>query len=243
MSVATAKAAGVQNVIACSPPFGTTNVMHPATLYALHLAGADRILTLGGVQAIAAMAFGFFTNVEADILVGPGNKWVAEAKRSLFGRVGIDMVAGPTEVLILADSTADPLIVAYDLLSQAEHGATSPTWLITTDRHLGEEVVRLMPGLIADLVDRQPGTAAPVSWRDFGEVVLVNTREEMAALSDRYAAEHLEVHCADLEWYLSTLQNYGSLFLGDPHRAAFCGAWWVSSSAHFLAGRFLGGIV
>jgi sulfopropanediol 3-dehydrogenase len=243
MSVATAKAAGVQNVIACSPPFGTTNVMHPATLYALHLAGADRILTLGGVQAIAAMAFGFFTNVEADILVGPGNKWVAEAKRSLFGRVGIDMVAGPTEVLILADSTADPLIVAYDLLSQAEHGATSPTWLITTDRHLGEEVVRLMPGLIADLVDRQPGTAAPVSWRDFGEVVLVNTREEMAALSDRYAAEHLEVHCADLEWYLSTLQNYGSLFLGEPHRAAFCGAWWVSSSAHFLAGRFLGGIV
>lgn len=214
MSVTTAKVAGVRHVIACSPPFGSSNLIHPATLYALHLAGADKILTLGGVQAVAAMAFGFFTGVEADVLVGPGNQWVAEAKRALFGRVGIDMVAGPTEVAILADHTADPLIVAHDLVSQAEHGATSPCWLITTSRAVGEEVVRLMPTLVADLVDRQPGTAAGVSWRDFGEVVLVDTREEMAALSDRYAAEHLQVHCQDLDWYLENLHNYGSLFLG-----------------------------
>eukprot|EP00040_Diaphanoeca_grandis_P030265 m.178494 g.178494 ORF g.178494 m.178494 type:complete len:482 (-) comp31942_c0_seq2:92-1537(-) len=215
MSVTTAKASGVNTVIACSPPYGDTQLIHPATLYALSYAGADRILCLGGVHGIAALAYGLFTGIEADILVGPGNKWVAEAKRILFGRVGIDMIAGPTEIAILADDSADPLIVAYDLLSQAEHGLTSPVWLITTSRRVGEQVIQLMPSLIDDLIERDPTCTARISWRDFGEVVLVANRDEMAALSDLYAAEHLEVHCQDLDWYLSTLRNYGSLFLGE----------------------------
>eukprot|EP00041_Stephanoeca_diplocostata_P033599 m.1115560 g.1115560 ORF g.1115560 m.1115560 type:complete len:438 (+) comp24370_c0_seq30:85-1398(+) len=193
MSVATAKAAGVRTVIACSPPFSNTNMIHPATLYALHIAGADKILCLGGIQAVATLAFGLFTGIEADILVGPGNKWVAEAKRNLFGRVGIDMVAGPTEILILADDSADALIVETDLLSQAEHGVTSPVWLITTCATLGKQVVAIMEDLLDDLQRRLPDTASRQSWRDYGEVVLVNTREEMARLSDLYAAEHLEV--------------------------------------------------
>lgn len=215
MTVATAKASGVQTVVACSPPFADTQMIHPATLYAMHLAGADHILCVGGVQGIAAMAYGLFTGVEADVLAGPGNKYVAEAKRSLFGRVGIDMVAGPTEILVLADETADPLLVATDLMGQAEHGVNSPSWLITTDRKLGEDVISLMPGLMEDLVRRQPESAAPVAWADYGEVILVESREQMCALSDLYAAEHLEVQAADLSWWLDNLRNYGSLFLGE----------------------------
>ena len=215
MTVATAKAAGVKTVVACSPAFADTQMIHPATLYALHLAGADHIMVLGGVQAIATMAFGLFTDVEADVIAGPGNKFVAEAKRALFGRIGIDMLAGPTEIMILADHTADPLVVASDLLGQAEHGVGSPVWLITTDRALGEKVIELMEPLIAELVRRQPDSAAPMSWRDFGEVVLVSDREEAARLSDLYAAEHLEVQADDLDWWLENLVNYGSLFLGE----------------------------
>jgi sulfopropanediol 3-dehydrogenase len=161
------------------------------------------------------MAYGLFTGVEADVIVGPGNKFVAEAKRTLFGRVGIDMIAGPTEVLVLADESADALIVATDLMGQAEHGVNSPAWLITTDRKLGEDVMALMPGLMADLVRRQPDSAAPVSWDDYGEVILVENREQMCALSDLYAAEHLEVQARDLPWWLDNLRNYGSLFLGE----------------------------
>jgi len=215
MTIVTAKTCGVETVIACSPPYANTGTIHPATLYAMKLAGADTIMCVGGVQAIATMAFGLFTDIPADILVGPGNKWVAEAKRALFGRVGIDMVAGPTEILALADDSGDSLLLATDLLSQAEHGANSPAWLITTSPRVAGEVEGLMDGLISELERRQPSTASRVSWRDYGEIVLVENREEMAKLSDLYAAEHLEVHCEDLDWWLRSLRNYGSLFLGE----------------------------
>lgn len=234
MSVATAKAAGVKTVIACSTPFRGEGI-HPHVLYAMKVAGADIVMTLGGVQAIASMAFGLFTGKPADIIVGPGNKFVAEAKRTLFGKVGIDVFAGPSEVAILADDTADPLFVATDLVGQMEHGADSPAWLITSSRNLASEVARLIPALIADL----PPTArqaAEASWRDYGEIALCDTREEMALLSDDYASEHLEVHCADLDWWLDNLVNYGSLFLGEETNVAFGDK--VSGPNHILPTKF-----
>jgi sulfopropanediol 3-dehydrogenase len=219
MSIATAKAAGVPTVVAASTPFRGESI-HPQILYAMQVAGADAILTLGGVQAIAALAYGLFTGKPADIVVGPGNKFVAEAKRLLFGKVGIDVFAGPTEIAIIADDSADPAIVAADLVGQAEHGADSPAWLITTSRELGEEVLRRVPALI----ERLPPTAreaAGAAWRDYGEVVLCGTREAAAKASDRYAAEHLEVHARDLDWWLANLTCYGSLFLGEETTVAF----------------------
>ena len=178
------------------------------------------IMALGGVQGIAAMAFGLFGLPKADILVGPGNQFVAEAKRILFGRVGIDMVAGPTDSLVLADATADPLVVATDLVGQAEHGYNSPVWLVTDDRALAEKVMGFMDGLIADLpeLNRQNAEAA---WRDYGEVILCENREEMVATSDDYAPEHLTVQALDLPWWLDQLQCYGSLFLGEETTVAF----------------------
>lgn len=219
MSVATAKAAGVGTVIACSTPYRGEGI-HPAVLYAMNAAGADVVMTLGGVQAIAAMAYGLFTGKRADIIVGPGNKYVAEAKRMLFGEVGIDVFAGPSEVAVIADDTADADIVAADLVGQAEHGHESPAWLFTSSRALAERVMALVPDLIASL----PPTArdaAGAAWRDYGEVVLCDTREELAAVSDRYASEHLEVHCADLDWWRERLTNYGSLFLGEETTVAY----------------------
>ena len=242
MSVATAKAAGVPTVIACSTPFQGQGI-HPAVLYAMKVAGADAIMTLGGVQAIAAMAFGLFTGRRADIIVGPGNKFVAEAKRMLFGRVGIDVFAGPSEVCVIADASADPRIVASDLVGQAEHGHESPAWLISTDRALAEAVMREVPALVAALppVARD---AAGAAWRDHGEVVLCSTREEAATVSDEYAAEHLEVHAADLDWWLKTLTNYGSLFLGEETTVAFGDK--TSGPNHILptkgAARYSGGL-
>ena len=199
MSVATARAAGVKTIIACSAPY-KGQCIHPHVLYAMKVAGADIIMCLGGVQAIAAMAFGLFTGREADIIVGPGNKFVAEAKRMLFGKVGIDVFAGPSEVAVIADDSADPLIVATDLVGQAEHGHESPAWLMTSSKRVADEVADLVPRLIAAL----PPTArdaAGAAWRDYGEIVLCDTREEIVATSDAYACEHLEVHCADLEWW------------------------------------------
>lgn len=219
MSIATAKAAGVRTVVACSTPYKGEGI-HPYVLYAMKAAGADVVMTLGGVQAIAAMAFGLFTGQPADIIVGPGNKFVAEAKRMLFGKVGIDVFAGPSEVAIIADASADPEIVAVDLVGQAEHGHESPAWLFTTSRALADAVMRRVPELIVHL----PVTArdaAAAAWRDYGEVVLCDTREEMAEVSDRYACEHLEVHAADLDWWLARLTNYGSLFLGEETTVAF----------------------
>lgn len=190
--------------------------MHPATVYAMHIAGADHILAMGGVQAVAAMAYGFLTPAgPADMLVGPGNALVAEAKRQLFGRLGIDMFAGPTEIMVLADETADPYIVASDLTSQAEHGANSPAWLITTSEKLGKDVAVEMEKAMDKLVQAEPTNPVKDAWRDYGEIIVVANREEMASLSDCYAAEHLEVHCKDLDWWLATLRNYGSLFLGE----------------------------
>ncbi|MGB5612826.1 MAG: histidinol dehydrogenase [Sedimenticolaceae bacterium] len=242
MSVATAKAAGVDHVIACSPPKPGAGV-NPAIIYTADLCGADTILALGGVQGIAAMAFGLFTGHAADILVGPGNRFVAEAKRMLFGRVGIDLFAGPTEIAIIADKTADPAIVASDLVGQAEHGLDTPCWLITLDRTLGQKVMELVPELIAKLPDTAR-TAAEASWRDYGEVVLCSDREEAAQVSDDYAGEHLEVQAEDLDWWVNRLRNYGSLFVGEETTVAFGDK--CSGTNHILptkgAGRYTGGL-
>ena len=242
MSVATAKAAGVPTVIACSTPF-KGGPIHPDVLYAMKVAGADVMMTLGGVQAIAALAYGLFTGKPADIIVGPGNKFVAEAKRALFGKVGIDVFAGPSEVAVIADDSADPAMVASDLVGQAEHGHESPAWLFTTSKKLAEDVMRLVPPLIEAL----PPTArdaAGAAWRDYGEVVLCSTREEVAIVSDRYAAEHLEVQARDLDWWLARLTCYGSLFLGEETTVAYGDK--ASGTNHILptkgAARYSGGL-
>ena len=169
---------------------------------------------MGGVQGVASMAFGLFGLPKADILVGPGNQYVAEAKRILFGRVGIDMFAGPTDSLILADKTADAHIVATDLVSQAEHGYNSPVWLVTDSSELANAVLEAVPALIAELPG-QNGENAAAAWRDFGEIIVCGSREEMAQVSDDYAPEHLTVQAQDLSWWLERLTNYGSLFLGE----------------------------
>jgi sulfopropanediol 3-dehydrogenase len=219
MSIATARAAGVPDITACSPPSGGAGIPD-ALLYTMHLAGASRILCMGGVQGIAAMAFGLFGAPRADILVGPGNAYVAEAKRQLFGPVGIDMVAGPTDSLILADDSADPGTVAADLVGQAEHGANSPVWLATTHRPLAEAVIARVPALIASLPDPNR-SAAQAAWRDLAEVVLCDTPEEMAAHADARAPEHLHVQAEGLDWWLGRLTAYGSLFLGEATTVAF----------------------
>jgi sulfopropanediol 3-dehydrogenase len=242
MSVTTAKVAGVDHIVACSPPRPDAGI-DPAVLYALDLCGADVILALGGVQAVAAMAFGLFSGKPADILAGPGNQFVAEAKQILYGRVGIDMFAGPSEILVIADDTADPEIVAADLVGQAEHGYNSPAWLITLSRELGESVLDLIPGLIADLPPLNAKNAE-AAWRDYGEVVLAETREEAVKAAGTYASEHLEVQCADLDWWLANLRNYGSLFLGEESTVAFGDK--TTGPNHILptkgAARYTGGL-
>jgi len=219
MSIATARAAGVPHITACSPPRGAQGIP-PALLYAMSLAGADRILVMGGVQGVAAMAQGMFGTPAADILVGPGNAFVAEAKRQMFGPVGIDMFAGPTDLLLLADSSADPLTLAWDLAGQAEHGATSPVWFVTDDRALAAEVLRLVPACLAELPEPN-ASAGRTAWADLGEVILCDSREEMAALADQYAPEHLHVQARDLDWWKGRLTAYGSLFLGPETTVAF----------------------
>jgi len=242
MTVTTAKAAGVQHIIACSPPKPGIG-MSPAMLYTLNLCGADSIINLGGVQGVAAMVFGLFGLPQADILVGPGNQFVAEAKRVLFGRVGIDMLAGPTEILMIADASADPEMVTRDLIGQAEHGYNSPVWLIALDRRLAEQVVELAPQLAGELPGVN-GESARAAWADFAEVAVVDERQEAVALADEYAAEHLHVQCADLDWWLAKLRNYGSLFLGEETTVAFGDK--VSGPNHVLptngAARYTGGL-
>jgi len=234
MSVVTAKAAGVKKVVACSTPYQGGGI-HPYVLYAMHQAGADMILTLGGVQAIASMAYGLFTGHAADILVGPGNKFVAEAKRLLYGQVGIDVFAGPSEIAILADETADPEVVSVDLVGQAEHGHESPAWLITTCEPLAHAAIARVPKLIRALPPRARD-AAEAAWGDYGEVALCKTREEMVNVADGYAPEHLEVHCADLGWWLDHLSNYGSLFLGEETTVAYGDK--ASGPNHILPTKF-----
>ena len=242
MGVATAKAAGVKTIIACSGPF-RGGPMHPYLMYAFDKAGADVIMTLGGVQAIATMANGLFTGKPADVIVGPGNKFVAEAKRSLFGKVGIDVFAGPSEVAVIADKTADPAIVASDLVGQAEHGHESPAWLFTDSEELAQEVMALVPKLI-DTLPPTARDAAGAAWRDYGEVIVCDTRAEVAEVSDKYAAEHLEVHAADLDWWLENLTCYGSLFLGEETTVAYGDK--CSGPNHVLptkgAARYSGGL-
>ncbi|MEM9350327.1 MAG: histidinol dehydrogenase, partial [Pseudomonadota bacterium] len=242
MTVTTARVAGVSHVTACSPPRPGEGIP-AAILYAMDLCGADAILNMGGVQAVATMANGFFGLPEADILVGPGNQFVAEAKRILFGQVGIDMFAGPTNSLVLADAEADPYFVAWDLVGQAEHGYNSPVWLVTDDRPLADRVMALIPGLIAELPELNRASAE-AAWRDYGEVMLCADREEMAATSDSYAPEHLHVQCADLDWWLSRLMAYGSLFLGEETTVAFGDK--SSGPNHVLptsgAARYTGGL-
>jgi sulfopropanediol 3-dehydrogenase len=242
MGVATAKAAGVKTIVACSGPF-RGGPMHPYLMYAFQKAGANIIMTLGGVQAIASMAYGLFTGQRADVIVGPGNKFVAEAKRTLFGQVGIDVFAGPSEVAVIADETADPAMVASDLVGQAEHGHESPAWLFTSSLTLAQEVMRRVPILI-DALPPTARDAAGCAWRDYGEVILCNTRQELAQISDQYAAEHLEVHALDLDWWLANLTCYGSLFLGEETTVAYGDK--ASGPNHVLptkgAARYSGGL-
>jgi sulfopropanediol 3-dehydrogenase len=219
MSVTTAKVAGVANVIACSSPKGP-NGIHPAVLYAMDLCGADQILCLGGVQGVAALAFGLFTGKPARIVVGPGNRFVAEAKRMLYGRIGIDLFAGPTEILVIAEEGADAELVAQDLVGQAEHGPDSPAWLLTTSESIARSAMARVPELIAELPDTQR-VAATAAWNDYGEITVCDTRDEIVALSDQYAPEHLELQTAENAWYAERLRNYGSLFIGEQTTVAF----------------------
>ncbi len=219
MTVTTAKVAGCNHIAVASPPRPGVGIA-PAIIYAAKICGADTIIAMGGVQGVAAMTFGLFGLPKANILVGPGNQFVAEAKRILFGRVGIDMIAGPTDSLILADKTADPHIVATDLVSQAEHGYNSPVWLVTDDRALAEDVMQRVPDLIEDLPELNRDNAR-AAWRDYAEVIVCSDRAEMAATSDEYAPEHLTVQAEDLPWWLERLSCYGSLFLGEETTVSY----------------------
>lgn len=240
MSVATAKVAGVPHVIGAAPPRDAQGIF-PATLYALAEAGADEIYTIGGVQALGAMAYGCIGMQPVDMLTGPGNPYVAEAKRQLFGLVGIDLPAGPTEILVIADDSADPALVATDLLGQAEHGPDSPAWLVTTSEKFGREVMTEIDRQLVTLPTRE---IAGVAWQRLGEVAVVPHDDAAIALSDQYAPEHLEVQTRRNDYYLANLKNYGSLFLGEESTVAY-GDKGVGTN-HTLptgrAGRYTGGL-
>src|SRR4051794_12964359 len=242
MTVVVPKVAGVERVIACAPPRQGEGI-HPAMLYAMHTSGADDVLALGGVQALAAMTYGIAGLPEADLIVGAGNAYVAEAKRQLFGRVGIDILAGPTEIAIIADDTADPELVALDLLGQAEHGPTSPAVLITTSRAVGEAVLEHVHRWLETFPTAEVAGAA---WEAHGSIAGVEGDAEAIELSDRIASEHLEVQVdpAKLEHYRTALRNYGSLFLGSEATVAY-GDKAVGTN-HVLptlrAGRYTGGL-
>jgi sulfopropanediol 3-dehydrogenase len=219
MTVLVPKVAGVRQVIACAPPQRGAGV-EPAMLHAMASSGADHILSLGGVQALAAMAFGIHGLEPADMIVGAGNAYVAEAKRQLFGPIGIDLLAGPTEIAVIADETADPELVAADLLGQAEHGPTSPAILIATSRSLGEAVQATIARLLLTWPTRE---IAGQAWREHGSIAIVEGHEQAVALADEIAPEHLEVQVdeSELAYYLASLHNYGSLFLGEQATVAY----------------------
>ena len=216
MSIVTARVAGVKRIIACAPPY--KGGPHPAIVAAMHFGGADEIFVLGGVQAIAAMALGTETIAPVDMLVGPGNAYVAEAKRQLFGRVGIDLLAGPTETLIIADETVDGEICATDLLGQAEHGPTSPAVLITNSEKLARETMSEVERLLKILPSAD---LAGQAWKDYGEVIVCDSEEEMIAEADRVASEHVQVMTRDPDVFLNGMKNYGSLFLGPRTNVAY----------------------
>ena len=239
MSVLTAKVAGVKRIVAAAPPFKGS--AHPAIVAAMHLAGADEILVLGGVQAIGAMALGTETIKPVDMLVGPGNAFVAEAKRQLYGRVGIDLFAGPTETLVIADDTVDAELCATDLLGQAEHGPTSPAILLTTSEKLARETMAEVDRLLTILPTAE---IAAASWRDFGEVILCADDDEMLAVANELAFEHVQVMTRDPDFFLEHMTNYGALFLGPRTNVAFGDK--VIGTNHTLptrrAGRYTGGL-
>jgi sulfopropanediol 3-dehydrogenase len=216
MSIVTAKVAGVKRIIACAPPF--KGGPHPAIVAAMHFGGADDIYVLGGVQAVAAMALGTETIEPVDMIVGPGNAYVAEAKRQLFGRVGIDLLAGPTETLIIADDTVDGEICATDLLGQAEHGPTSPAVLITDSEKLARETMKEVERLLKILPSAD---LAGQAWKDYGEVIVCDNEAEMIAEADRVASEHVQVMTRDPDVFLNGMKNYGSLFLGPRTNVAY----------------------
>jgi sulfopropanediol 3-dehydrogenase len=217
MSVATAKVAGVGHVIGAAPPREGQGIF-PPTLYALAESGADEIYSIGGVQALASMAYGRVGMRSVDMITGPGNSYVAEAKRQLFGMVGIDLPAGPTEILVIADDGADPALVATDLLGQAEHGPDSPAWLVTTSKKLGREVIAEIE---RQLLTLPTAAIASAAWKRWGEVAVVDNDDAAIALSDQYAPEHLELLTKRNEYYLDNLKNYGSLFVGEESTVAY----------------------
>lgn len=239
MSVVTAKVAGVKRVVASAPPF--KGAPHPAIVAAMHLAGADEILVLGGIQAVGAMALGTQSIAPVDMLVGPGNAFVAEAKRQLYGRVGIDLFAGPTETLIIADDSVDAEICATDLLGQAEHGPTSPAILLTTSEKLAHATLAEVERLLKILPTAEIAARA---WADFGEVIVVGSDAEMVAEADRIASEHVQVMTRDPEYFLQNMTNYGALFLGPRTNVAYGDK--VIGTNHTLptrgAARYTGGL-
>jgi sulfopropanediol 3-dehydrogenase len=239
MSVLTAKVAGVKRVIACAPPFD--GKPSPAIVAAMALAGADEIYCVGGVQAVAAMAIGTESMKPVDMIVGPGNAYVAEAKRQLFGRVGIDLFAGPTETLVICDDTVDAELVAVDLLGQAEHGPTSPAYCITTSKKIAAE----LPAAIQQVLSRlDTAPIASVSWRDYGEIILCENDEEAIVEAERLCSEHVQVMTKDPDWYLQRMTNYGALFLGSRTNVSYGDK--VIGTNHTLptmgAGRYTGGL-
>jgi sulfopropanediol 3-dehydrogenase len=239
MSIVTAKVAGVKRIIACAPPF--KGGPHPAIVAAMHFGGADEIYVLGGVQAVAAMALGTETIAPVDMIVGPGNAYVAEAKRQLFGRVGIDLLAGPTETLVIADDSVDGEICATDLLGQAEHGPTSPAVLLTNSEKLAQDTMREVERLLAIL---PTADAASQAWKDCGEVIVCDSYEEMVQEADRIASEHVQVMTRDPDYFLNAMTNYGSLFLGPRTNVAYGDK--VIGTNHTLptkkAARYTGGL-
>jgi sulfopropanediol 3-dehydrogenase len=239
MSIVTARVAGVGRIIACAPPF--KGGPHPAIVAAMHFGGADEIYVLGGVQAVAAMALGTDSIVPVDMIVGPGNAYVAEAKRQLFGRVGIDLLAGPTETLVIADETVDAELCATDLLGQAEHGTTSPAILLTNSEKLAQETMREVARLLAIL---PTADAAGKAWADYGEVIVCDDEDEMVREADRIASEHVQVMTRDPDFFLARMKNYGSLFLGARTNVAYGDK--VIGTNHTLptkkAARYTGGL-
>jgi sulfopropanediol 3-dehydrogenase len=216
MSIVTARVAGVKRIIACAPPY--KGGPHPAIVAAMHFGGADEIFVLGGVQAVAAMALGTETIAPVDMIVGPGNAYVAEAKRQLYGRVGIDLLAGPTETLVIADDTVDGEVCATDLLGQAEHGPTSPAVLLTNSEKLARETIREIERLLTILPTADTASQA---WKDYGEVIVCDSEQEMIAEADRIASEHVQVMTRDPDVFLNGMTNYGSLFLGPRTNVAY----------------------
>ncbi len=239
MSVLTAKVAGVKRVVACTPPLN--GVPPAATVAAMAMAGADEIYVIGGIQAIASMGLGTETIVPVDMLVGPGNAFVAEAKRQLFGRVGIDLLAGPTETLIIADDTADAEMCATDLLGQAEHGPTSPAILLTTSQRIADSLQAEIGRQLAVL---PTADIAGVAWRDHGQIILCDTDDELVSEADRIASEHVQVLTRDPRWFLDRMTNYGALFLGKETNVAYGDK--VIGTNHTLptkrAARYTGGL-